>query len=266
MGHQHRAALTPLPGASLQRSAFCSRYIKADAVVSRQPIGVWLPLHARIVAVGSTAVHGKADIFKVPPARKAQWIRIADPRRTEIHLRDDSRNAIDWLDACFSHHRLRSLRQRPLLQCYAAADAMAQGDTVGIGGWIVTASSTARFSEQYHMAEVRSIWPALHDTAQKYIACFETLAQLALAMLAHSTCAARHWSFTLPAASDNAPTEAGLDKLWSTAEPLGTFLKLAASQEKRIPGQMHCPAMSLQCSHTAPHSAVAFPWRRLQTP
>ena len=172
--------------------------LNQEAVVSRQPIGVWLPLHARIVAVGSTAVHGKADIPKVPPAHKAQWIRVADPRRTEIHLRDDSRNAIDWLDACFSHDRLRSLRQRPLPQCYAAADAMAQGDTVGIGGWIVTANSTAWFSEQYRMAEVRSVWPALHDTAQKYIACFETLAQLALAMLAHSTCAARHWSFTLP--------------------------------------------------------------------
>ena len=36
-------------------------------------------------------------------------------------------------------------------------------------------------------------------------------------------------SFTLPAASDNSPTEAGLDKLWSTAEPLGSFLKLAAA-------------------------------------
>ena len=120
--------------------------------MSRQPIGVWLPLHARIVAVGSTAVRGKADIPKVPPARKAQWIRVADPRRAEIHLRDNSRNAIDWLESCFSHDGLRSLRQRPLLQCYATADAMAQGDTVGIGGWIVTANSIAWFSEQYHMA------------------------------------------------------------------------------------------------------------------
>ena len=48
-------------------------------------------------------------------------------------------------------------------------------------------------------------------------------------MLPHRTCAAKLWSFTLPAASDNAPTEAGLDKLWSTAEPLGSFLKLAAA-------------------------------------
>ena len=198
--------------------------LNSDATVSRQPIGVWLPLHARIVAVGSTDVQSKADIPRVPPAHKAQWIRITDPHRTEIHLRDESRDAIDWLESCFSHDRVRSL-----LQCYAAADAMAQGNLVGIGGWIVTSNTVAWFSEQYNMSEIRSLWPALQDTAQRYIACFETLAQLALAMLAHSTCSARLWSFTLPAASDNAPTEAGLDKLWSTAEPLGTFLKLAAA-------------------------------------
>ena len=185
-------------------------------------------LHARIVAVGSTDVRCKADIPKVPPAHKAQWIRVADPHRAEIHLRDDSRDAIDWLEAWFSHDGLRSLRQRPLLQCYAAADAMAQGDTVGVGGWIVTANSVAWFSEQYRVAEVRSMWPALQDTAQKYIAKFETLAQLALARPAahvqHGTGLSRCGQ-----ASDNAPTEAGLDKLWSTAEPLGTFLKLAAA-------------------------------------
>ena len=190
--------------------------LNAEAIVSRQPIGVWLPMHARIVAVGSTDVQCQADIPRLPPAHKAQWIRVADPRRTEIHLRDESRSALEWLDSCFSHDRLRSLRQRPLLQCYAAADAMAQGNLVGIGGWIITSTTVVWFSEQFNMTEIRSVWPALQDTAQRYVACFETLAQLALAMLAHSTCSARHWSFTLPAASDKAPTEAGLDKLWSS--------------------------------------------------
>ena len=201
----------------------------SEATVCRQPIGVWLPLHAEIVAGGSVDVHSKADIPQVPPAHKAQWIRIADPHRADIHLRNESRAAIDWLSTCFAHDRVRSLRQPPLLQCLAAADAMAQDSTVGIGGWIITSSGVAWFSEQYSVAEVRTVWPGLQDTAQRYLACFETLAQLALAMLAHRTCAAQLWSFTLPAASDNAPTEAGLDKLWSTAEPLGSFSKIAAA-------------------------------------
>ena len=108
------------------------------------------------MAVGSTDVQSKA-VPRVPPAHKAQRIRVADPRRTEIHLRDESREAIDWQESCFSHDRVRSLRQRPLLQCYAAADAMAQGNLVGIGGWIVTSNTVAWFSEQYNMSEIRSL-------------------------------------------------------------------------------------------------------------
>ena len=204
-----------------------------EAIVARQPLGVWLPLHARAINIGSTQQQSKADIPKVPPGRKAAWIRIADPRRTEIHLRDESKQAIAWLSACFSHDRIRSIRQKPALQCYAAADAMAKGEPFGIGGWLVTSSHCSWFSERYCMSEARALWPQLQDTAQRYIACFETLAQLALTMMVHRTCSARQWSFTLPSASDNAPTEAGLNKLWSTAEPLGSFFKLAAAWAAR---------------------------------
>ena len=48
-------------------------------------------------------------------------------------------------------------------------------------------------------------------------------------MVAYQLCASQQWSFALTSASDNTPTEAGLDRLWSTAEPLGSFLKLAAA-------------------------------------
>ena len=65
-----------------------------DATVQRQPIGLWMLLHARIVDVGSTQIHSKADIPRVPSAHKATWVRISDLTRTEIHLRDESRQAI----------------------------------------------------------------------------------------------------------------------------------------------------------------------------
>ena len=67
-----------------------------------------------------------------------------------------------------------------------------------------------------------------NKTAQPYIACSETLAQLALAMMAHALHRNTVWTFALPAASDNAPAEAGINKLWSMTEPIGTFLQLAA--------------------------------------
>ena len=71
---------------------------------------------------------------------------------------------------------------------------MAKGETFGIGGWLITSSRCAWFSEQYCVSEARTVWPQLQDTAQRYIAC-----------------SAKQWSFKLSSASDNAPTEAGLD-------------------------------------------------------
>ena len=63
--------------------------------------------------------------------------------------------------------------------------------------------------------------------------CFETLAQLALAMTAHRALGAQQWAFCLPSASDNTAAESRTEKLWSTAEPLGSFLKLTAAWAAR---------------------------------
>ena len=70
------------------------------------------------------------------------------------------------------------------------------------------------------MAQIREVWPQLHKDAQQYIACFETLAQLALLQMAHSRLGHKYLSFAMPAGSDNTPTEAGVNKLFSTAWPL----------------------------------------------
>ena len=79
------------------------------------------------------------------------------------------------------------------------------------------------------MTEVRHFWPELSKNAQAYIACFETLPQLALAMVTHRRVHSRHFKFVLPAASDNTAAEAGINKLFTTTEPLSRFLKLVAS-------------------------------------
>ena len=147
-----------------------------------------------------------------------------------------------------------------MMHCYAAADARADGDIVGIGGWFVSAPQCAWFAEQWNNTEILDLWPALHKPAQRYIACFETLAQLALAMTAHKVLDAKHWKFALPSASDNTASEAGCDKLWSTAEPLGTFLKMAASWPARrrvellvthLAGEKNTWADELNCGRVA---------------
>ena len=135
-----------------------------DAVVTAQPPGMWVTANSRLLEVGSVKVESKQDVPIVPPSHKPQWVRLSDPARTEVHLRNESRQALRWLLSCFSHDQLRAMRQAPTLHCMAAADAMAEGETVGIGGWLRTARQFLWFSETWSMTEVRKHWPSLTST------------------------------------------------------------------------------------------------------
>ena len=208
MGHKHLPTPSPLPcvykdlrsGQGTLHQIFArdwQRFVDSlspEAVVARQSTGLWIPVGAKLLEVGSVAVQSKHDVPRIPPSHKPQWVRLADPSRTELHLCNESRQALTWLSARFQHDQLRALRQSPLLRCMAAADAMAEGDTVGIGGWISPSSDFFWFSESWTMTEIRSHWPQLAKPAQPYIACFETLAQLALAMIAHRRLHSRHFN------------------------------------------------------------------------
>ena len=131
-----------------------------------------------------------------------------------------------------------------LLHCLSAADAMAEGDTVEIGGWLCTKDGLRWFSEIWSMSEVREVWPQLHKDAQKYIARFETLAQLALLQMAHSRLGHKYLSFAMPTGSDNTAAEAGVNKLFSTSWPLSLFLRLVASWS-------HAHSVALLVSHVS---------------
>ena len=58
----------------------------------------------------------------------------------------------------------------PILSLLARADAIAEGNSVGIGGWITTKHSLPRFAESYDMNDIRAQWPFMPKDAQKYIA------------------------------------------------------------------------------------------------
>ena len=107
-----------------------------------------------------------------------------------------------------------------------------QGDTVGIGGYVCTSSRFVWFSETFSSAQVREIWPDMTKPMQRYISCWETLAQLALLQGAVYLQGPGSMPFALPTGSDNTSAEAGLNSLFTTAEPLSRFLRLA----HEIPG------------------------------
>ncbi|OLP82978.1 hypothetical protein AK812_SmicGene36338 [Symbiodinium microadriaticum] len=102
----------------------------------------------------------------------------------------------------------------------------------------------AEGDQAYTMEEIRTFWPFLTKDAQKYIACFETLAQLALAMTAKAHHGHTRLSLCLPTESDNTPTEGGVNKLFTTAWPLSEFLSLIASWSS-------ANGVTIQVSHVA---------------
>ena len=63
---------------------------------------------------------------------------------------------------------------------------------------------------------------------QRYIACFETLAQLALLQATHSHIGGGRNSFSMPSGTDHSATEASLNKLFTTSWPLQLFVQLTA--------------------------------------
>ncbi|CAE7389204.1 unnamed protein product, partial [Symbiodinium microadriaticum] len=154
------------------------------------------------------------------------WIRISDPSCPVIKMTRAAQTSLAWLTPRIAAIPTTPLSLPPILSSLARADAMAEGDQVGIGGWVSTKHGLAWFAEAYTMEEIRTFWPFLTKDAQKYIACFETLAQLALAMTAKAHHGHTRLSLCLPTESDNTPTEGGVNKLFTTAWPLSEFLSL----------------------------------------
>ena len=55
----------------------------------------------------------------------------------------------------------RPLARPHQLQALAAADACAEDDLVGIGGWAITSSQVVWFAETWNMRDIRAVWPCL---------------------------------------------------------------------------------------------------------
>ena len=228
-----------------------------NARLSRTPTGSWLPRNAQLLEVGALKVHSKADVPKVPPSHKHQWVRLADPSRQEIHLRKESEFVLQWLSLCFAHEQPRSLRCAPLMPCLSAADAFADKRRMGIGGWLSTARSFVWFSEIFSDEDIRQQWPQFSGSLQPYIGCFETLAQLAL-----SSCPA---PVTTPAQSrdsTNSSAQPSRSAPFCAWQRRGRTCTACSSRwstwrVKKITGPMRCPADASPLYSTALKSGFA---------
>ena len=109
---------------------------------------------------------------------------------------------------------------KPIWPGFSAADACATGSTFQIGGFIELDESRLWFSERFSVAGVTALGLPTRLEAQKDIACYETLAQMALLQYPH-----RRLRVILPTVSDNTSAEAGVNQLFTTSEQLRFFLE-----------------------------------------
>ena len=172
-------------------------------------------------------MQSKADIWPIPAADKAVWVRIADPNAQEITLSNDSKAAIHWLAQRFAYEFAMPMARPPLLTCLSAAGAVADGSQVGIGGWLCTSHQTFWFAQQWSIQELRTFWPFLTRTPSS----------ISLASRRSHSGSYFKWPtmrqvglrFCLPTRSDNSPTQASVNKLFTTSFPLCPFLQKVAS-------------------------------------
>ena len=74
-----------------------------------------MPRNAQLLEVGGIKIKSKSHVPLVPPSHKHQWIRLADPHRSEIHLCQESKFVLAWLSQCFTHEQPRAVAVHSLI-------------------------------------------------------------------------------------------------------------------------------------------------------
>ena len=106
-----------------------------------------------------------------------------------------------------------------------AADACASGPNCQIGGFLKQNGMRIWFSEKFGVADFTELGIQISQDLQRYITCFEALAQIALLFIASRVFPAHRFPLCLKTLSDNTGAESGSNRLWSMSYPLCVFLE-----------------------------------------
>ena len=199
------------------------------------PAGSGIPVGGKLLSAKHVELRRRSDLKLVQPSGKRVWLRIADPRTEKRKLSDTSREFVKfWMRWAICSPRLRALRPIPsATPVLVAADAMASGNKVGIGGFAMlhADSPLVWFSESFEVQDFQALGLQMQPQAQRDITSYEILAQHALLMLVTTLLPAGRLALHLPTLSDNTNTgsESSVNKLFSTVYPVCMFLQRIAS-------------------------------------
>ena len=190
------------------------------------PPGTGIPKHGILVSVRHQQVFNKADLERIRLSERRIWLRIRNPNSSKRSLSKSSVRCLQllrtWtLNLCPT----RSMYPKPIWPGFSAADACATGSTFQIGGFIELEDSRLWFSERFTVADITALGLPMRLEAQKDIACYETLAQMALLHIFAFQYPHQRLRVILPTVSDNTSAEAGVNQLFTTSEPLCFFLE-----------------------------------------
>ncbi|CAE7201935.1 unnamed protein product [Symbiodinium sp. CCMP2592] len=201
-----------------------ANYLDDDLRFTSVPPGTQVPLGGKLLEARHTELKTKQDLCKVRTSNRI-WIRVTNPKSDRRSLSPATRTFLSfWREWCQIPQPYTALSVPLRLQVEAFADARADGELIGIGGFIAFPSGAyIWFSQAWQLSDLSVLGLELRRPAHKDIACYETLAQIALVHAYRSVFPSGRVAVRLPSFSDNASTEALGAKLYTAKWPLGAF-------------------------------------------
>ena len=152
-------------------------------------------------------------------------MRVADLGTTKRKLSPATRTFLEywlqWSEAPVFPRRLSV--PVPMQGLVAAADAMAAGSSIGVGGFLKFEGSPAVwFSERFSPADFLP-FAAVADDAQKDIACYELFGQMILLWIFAQRAGQHSFLLALRTLCDNTGAEATGNRLYTGKFPLASF-------------------------------------------
>ena len=200
------------------------RYLDDDLRFTSVLPGTQVPLGGKLLEARHTELRTKKDLSKVRTSNRI-WMRVTNPKSDRRSLSQASKTFLSfWEEWCQRLQPYTALSLPLQLQVEPFADARADGELVGIGGFISLPSGRCVwFSQSWQLSELSCLGLQLRQPAHKDIACYETLAQIALVHAYRTIFPSGRVAVRLPSFSDNAATEAIGAKLYTSKWPLGAF-------------------------------------------
>ena len=201
--------------------AFCDCLDDDLRFVGTQP-GMTISVGAKLLTARHVNLNTRQDLSQVPVTVKAVWTRVADPATAKRRLSPTSRSFLEfWRAWAALPPQMYPLQQPVCFTIHAAADAMAAGESFGIGGFVrLPNGEEVWFSEFFNVADLAFTKVAFSPLAQRDITCYEALGQMALLLCLARHCPGSRLSVRMSTWCDNTGAESASDKLYSSRAPL----------------------------------------------